>query len=59
MGKYYYELTPKRKRCKTKCKYQHRFVGSVDCRGNCKSFNGYGYIDEKVKRRYVNCAKIL
>lgn len=53
MGKYHYQITPKRKRCKTKCKYTNIFVGSVECRDLCKNHNGYSK-DEKGK--YVECA---
>ena len=53
MGKYYYQTTPKRKRCKTKCKYANIFVGSVECRDLCKNHNRYGK-DENGK--YVECA---
>lgn len=53
MGKYHYQTTPKRKRCKTKCKYTYIFVGSVECRDLCKNHNGYGK-DENGK--YVECA---
>lgn len=53
MGKYHYQTTPKRKRCKTKCKYANIFVGSVECRDLCKNHKGYGK-DENGK--YVECA---
>lgn len=52
MGNYYYQTTPKRKMCKTKCKYANIRVGSIKCRDLCKNHYGYGK-DEHGK--YVKC----
>lgn len=50
--KEYYEISSKRKRSKTKCNYQSKYVGSIDCRDNCIHHKGYGK-DEKGK--FVIC----
>lgn len=55
MGKYYYSTTEIRKRCKTKCKFTNRYVGSIDCRDGCEYHDGYGKDSDG---KFVGC-KIL